>query len=161
LVFGYENDELQDVVVRRLKNRRETLSVVEWGSAGLIAHWFAQCRGADEVFESGLVVQSHVPLASAFPVACESWGDYGFRSAEFTRDVARAARRTFGTDWVLVIGPFPAETDDDRAAFFALSTKDGVVTKAVTYAGHPSILQARAAKQALDWLLKRATPQSE
>ena len=147
--------------MRRLKDRRETLAVVEWGSAGLIANWLGDCREADGVFESSLVVRNHVPLASLFPVASESWGEAGFRSASSRANVARAAWQTFGTDWVLVIGPFPADADADRAAFFALATKDGVATKAVTYAGHPSIVKERAAKQALDWLLKRATPVQE
>jgi nicotinamide-nucleotide amidase len=156
LVFGCEDDELEDAVARQLKERRETLAVVEWGTGGLISDWLSECRHAPGVFEGSLVVRNHVALEAILPINPEAWQGEGFRSANFSREMARAALEKFGTDWILAVGPFPSETETDRAVFLALACKDGIATKAVTYAGHPAILKSRTAKQALDWLRKRS-----
>lgn len=47
LIFGYEDDELQHVVVRLLRERKQTLAVSEWATAGLISHWLAECDCPD------------------------------------------------------------------------------------------------------------------
>jgi nicotinamide-nucleotide amidase len=156
LIFGYEDDELQDVVVRQLRCRRETLAVVEWGTGGLLSKWLTHCPGSDGVFEAGLVVHNHVALTAVLEINPEAWQDDGFRNDRFTCEMARAGLERFGTDWVLAIGPFPGENDADRSVFVSPATKDGVVSKAAIHAGHPSILEQRTAKQALDWLRKRA-----
>ncbi|HZN36555.1 MAG TPA: CinA family nicotinamide mononucleotide deamidase-related protein [Pirellulaceae bacterium] len=157
LIFGEEDEELEHAVIRRLLDRRETLAVVEWGTGGVLANWLSECPGSSGVFEGGLVVRNHVALESMLPVRPEAWRNEGFRSASFTGELARAALERFGTDWVLVVGPFP-EDERDIAVFLGMATKDGVITKPITFAGHPSILKDRTAKQALDWLRKRATP---
>src|SRR4029078_6615987 len=54
LIFGYEDDELQHVVVRMLRERKQTLAVSEWATAGLISHWLAECDHSD-VFCRGMV----------------------------------------------------------------------------------------------------------
>ena len=38
LVFGEEDDELEDAVVRLLAERGRTLATVEWGTRGLLAN---------------------------------------------------------------------------------------------------------------------------
>jgi nicotinamide-nucleotide amidase len=157
LIFGQEEDELEHAVVRRLAERRETLAVVEWGTGGVLANWLSECPGSSGVFEGGLVVRNHVALEALLPVRPESWQGEGFRSQKFTAELSRAALEQFGTDWVLVVGPFP-DDERDLAVFLGLGNKDGVATKAITFAGHPSIVRDRTAKLALDWLRKRATP---
>ena len=49
LVFGYEDDELQQVVIRLLRERKKTLAVSEWATAGLISHWLAECDCPDVI----------------------------------------------------------------------------------------------------------------
>ncbi len=155
LIFGYEDDELEHAVVRQLAARQETLAVVEWGTGGVLTNWLSDCPGSADVFEGGLVIRNHVAAASALPLRPETWQDEGFRSAGFTAELARAAQQQFGTDWALAVGPFP-EDSQDLAVFLSLASREGAATKAITFAGHPSILKDRTAKQALDWLRKRA-----
>src|SRR5262245_9855781 len=133
LIFGYEDDELEDAVVRQLRSRRETLALVEWGTGGLLADWLSECAGSPGVFEGSLVVRNHVALDSMLALSDQSWKDEGFRSASFACELARAGRERFGTDWVLAVGPFPSESEADKAVFFGLACKDGAASKAVTF----------------------------
>jgi nicotinamide-nucleotide amidase len=54
LIFGYEDDELQHVVVRLLRERKQTVTVSEWATGGLISHWLAECDCTD-VFRLGRI----------------------------------------------------------------------------------------------------------
>jgi nicotinamide-nucleotide amidase len=161
LIFGDENDELQDAVLRNLRARQETLAVVEWGTAGVVTQWLSQSSWAEGAFEGGLVVRDHVTLERLFPLSSASWLEHGFRNAPFTQELAKAAREHLRTDWVLAIGPLPDEGAGDRTVFAGLATKDGAATKPLNHAGHPAITRDRTAKQALDWLRKRASPPAD
>jgi hypothetical protein len=54
----------------------------------------------------------------------------------------------------LAIGPWPEanSAEDSAVLHFALAFGDKVQLRSVSIAGHPEILLARAAKQALNWL---------
>jgi nicotinamide-nucleotide amidase len=160
LIFGDEDDELQDVVGRNLRARRETLAVVEWGTAGTISKWLSTSRDAAGAFEGGVVLSNHVAAQAMTGASSESGIDQGFNSPWFVKELAQSGRERFGTDWVLAIGPVPLPAQE-QYVYFALATKDGAATKAVPFVGHPSILIERTAKVALDWLRKRAAPPSE
>jgi len=130
LIFGYEEDELPDVVVRLLAERRQRLAVQEWGTAGLICQWLAEC-GANAVFAGGQVQANDArwqPEELALPA---------------------------GVDYLLALGPAPEPDSSQRAAGtlpVVLVTRGGQVAKEVPFAGHPEILRPRAAKQALNLL---------
>ena len=153
LIFGEEEDELQDAVGRLLRQRRETLSVVEWGTAGTITKWLCNSMETAGAFEGGFTMcNSSAAEALATIPAVES----GIGGDHLVKEMALGAHEHFTTDWILAVGPFPArEAAPLGEVFFAIANKDGVTTKGVPFAGHPSILLERTAKMALDWLRKR------
>jgi nicotinamide-nucleotide amidase len=159
LIFGEEEDELQDAVIRQLRARGETLSVVEMGTGGLICDWLSECGGSEDVFKGGAVIRDETAF-QALALAQRALSSAGLRS-EFActelacTELASAWRTQFGTDWTLAVGPFPGENDSDRSVFFGLANRGDAISKAITFGGHPSILKQRTAKQALDWLRKR------
>jgi nicotinamide-nucleotide amidase len=56
LVFGEEDDELQDAVVRLLRQHKKTLATVEWGTAGLVADWLGAVAEGQGHYLGGLVL---------------------------------------------------------------------------------------------------------
>src|SRR5262245_46399453 len=42
LIFGEEDEELQDIVIRLLRQQGETLVVSEWATCGLISQWLSE-----------------------------------------------------------------------------------------------------------------------
>jgi nicotinamide-nucleotide amidase len=154
LIFGDEDDELEDAVVRLLGERCQTLAVVEWGTAGIVTQWLSECEEAKGVFAGGLVLQS---LAAADAIShgiSKSPCADNPASPPFMKVLALAARLQFGVDWLLAIGPIPTSAEH-REVTVALASSDAVALKAVPYAGHPAILRDRTAKQALDFLRKQ------
>ncbi|MCI0360458.1 MAG: CinA family nicotinamide mononucleotide deamidase-related protein [Planctomycetaceae bacterium] len=130
LVFGEEDDELEDVVIRMLRERHLTLAVREWGTCGLVAHWLASARSAG-VFQ----------CASVFP-GQQGWDDL-------------AQRQPGDADYLLCIGPSPQPDSPTSAPGnlkIILAHAAGVMEKEFPFAGHPEILRPRAAKLALNLL---------
>ncbi len=130
LVFGQEDDELQDVVVRLLRERKKTLVVTEWATCGLVSNWLAQTE-AHDVFRAGSAMMGDM-----------YWNHSNIRSVH-------------GADYELTIGPRPADTaavsPPGNIVVFLVHHRE-VIRKDFPFAGHPDILRPRAAKQALNLL---------
>ena len=130
LIFGEEDEELQDVACRLLRERTQTLAVVEWGTGGLVSSWLAECS-APEVFRGGSVRTND-----------SQWDGFAERAAP-------------DADYVLLVGPRPvADSSTTRPGNIeiVLVTPEGTIRKPIPFAGHPEILKPRAAKQALNLL---------
>ena len=155
LIFGAEEDELEHAVIRKLRERRETLAVVEWGTGGVLANWLGECPGSLGTFAGGLVIRDRTALERLLPLQTAVLSADGFSGTAFIAEVARAGRERFNADWVLAVGPFP-QPEEPQVVLLGLATRSAAEVKPIPYAGHPAILKDRTAKQALDWLRKRA-----
>lgn len=160
LVFGEEDDELPDVVVRLLAARGATLATAEWGTAGLIAHWLGEVPGSAAIYRSGIVIGQQDAVATLLDIGPEMGAQGTIREHELAGGglaaaMASAVRRRTGADFALAVGPFPAFDPlaaDPERIWFALATPEGIKQASSPFAGHPSILKPRAAKQALNFL---------
>lgn len=158
LVFGDEDDELEHAVGRLLIDRDRTLSTVEWGTGGTIADRLGDVPEAKGRYWGGLIIPCERTLVESLGVPAEVVRDAGLLSPQVTQAMARRCRELMGTDYALAIGDFPAyvpEAAEPGQFHFALATAAGVEVKSTHFAGHPSILKTRAAKQALNLLRLR------
>ncbi|HTU23774.1 MAG TPA: CinA family nicotinamide mononucleotide deamidase-related protein [Pirellulales bacterium] len=175
LVFGTEDDELEDVVVRLLGEQRRTVASIEWGTRGRLARWLARAAGEDACFAGGVTIAS---VAAAERILAAAGPAPPAGGAEFAERLAIGCRRVFQTDYALAAGPFPhvdptagapiAPSDplekkpgasestsgaSGPAEFhFALASAEGTTVRSSTLAHHPAIWEPRAAKQALNLL---------
>jgi nicotinamide-nucleotide amidase len=137
LIFGEDEDELQDAVVRLLSARGQTLATVEFGSGGLMAHWLSEADPSRRVFRGGWILPDPE------------------NTAEAVSQLAEQCRRQFCSCWALAVGPFPASDaggGPPGELHLALAGPDGTVTKTTSFAGHPDLLKHRSVKLALDLL---------
>jgi nicotinamide-nucleotide amidase len=137
LVFGEEEDELEHAVVRLLRESGRTLSVVEFGTGGMVSNWLSEADPEGRTFIGGRVLRAPA-----------------FDAAEIGR-IAETCRHDHASDFALAIGPFPkrdSSADSPADFHFALAGPNGATTKTSPYAGHPDILKERSAKQALNLL---------
>lgn len=132
LVYGEGDDELQDVVLRQLAERRQTVATVEGGTAGLLAHWLAAAE-LNGPFLGGIVQPNASPVVSK---------------------AANAAQVQFGADFAIAVGPFPASDAVEGSATVAIAAVGpGMAeTKFIPYSLHPAIRRAFCAKWALNLL---------
>jgi nicotinamide-nucleotide amidase len=144
LIFGYEDEELQDVVVRLLNQYGADLVVIEMGTGGLISHWISECEGGADVLKAGYVVVP--PGLWAF----DSTDEQGFCAPLIRKSLAEWEGPT--SNYKLVTGPLlPGPASEGRMAI-ALENGGDLSIRSFPLAGHPEIVKPRAAKQALNLL---------
>ncbi len=144
LVFGEENDRLQDVVCRRLTTGKKTLAIVEAGTRGLLSEAVADSSDSNECFVGGLVVHPHRTTTA--------------------EEMIRTARKVFDADFLLLVGPYPMGAPDRQRTdevFIALAegrrTKDPlplIAQEVHRFAGHPDIIDDLFVKRTLNLLRK-------
>jgi nicotinamide-nucleotide amidase len=164
LVFGEDDDELQDTIVRLLTAKKTTLGTVEWGTEGLLANWLAEATTAGGPYVGGIVASTAEARRHLLDAAAE-----GGRAKPQARDVAefelpvktvvgelaKGCQRLLKTDYALSTGPLPQYDpagSDVPEFWYALATPSSVSVRSSPYAGNPDILKLLSAKRALNWL---------
>jgi nicotinamide-nucleotide amidase len=154
LVFGEEDDELQHVVVRLLRGRKQTLATVEWGTSGLVAEWLGSIDAVSDAYRGGLVVTDQAALHKLDWLGSVGPNADAAASPEMVSAMAIGCRQRFGVDFGLAVGPFPSPASiegEPQPVLLALASADGVLQqKNIPFAGHPATLRIYTAKHALN-----------
>ncbi|MFV1966700.1 MAG: CinA family nicotinamide mononucleotide deamidase-related protein [Pirellulaceae bacterium] len=178
LVYGYDDDEIQDAVVRLLRQGGNTLATAEVGTGGTLADWLSEADEGRSAYVGGVVVRcaksdslevgSH-PHAGDAVASTPAMADTSFvrpfatleDEAESVARHASLVRERWHSDFGLAVGAFPDSDSAETApgdVFIGLASARRVWTKSFPFAGHPQIVRVRAAKQALNnlrlWLLE-------
>jgi nicotinamide-nucleotide amidase len=130
--YGEEDDELEHVVVRMLRERALTFAIVESATGGLVSHRVTSVAGYEQCFRGAMV----------------------FTGATLT---AEECRVHFGADWALSVGKSSRNEDREDASDapivpLSLAGPEGVTHVALNVAGDPAIVKSRVAKSALNLL---------
>ncbi|MGQ9576263.1 MAG: CinA family nicotinamide mononucleotide deamidase-related protein [Thermoguttaceae bacterium] len=155
LVFGEEDEELQDAVIRLLRQRNQTLATAEWGTGGLLAGWLGSVVGGQGYYLGGIAVCGQPPASRLFDLPADPMPADPEDLRPLVAAMASGCRERFAADLGLAVGPLPG---DDPAAqqpqpvVLALAGPTGVSTKSVPSATHPALLKVLCAKNALDML---------
>ncbi|MBN1908200.1 MAG: CinA family nicotinamide mononucleotide deamidase-related protein [Pirellulales bacterium] len=152
LVFGEEDEELQDVVVRLLAEQNKTLAVVEWGTEGLVAHGLASADKSGRNFLGGLVVTNLAGLHSALGQSDEVLEAHPPTSRETAAAMAAACRARFGADYALSVGPLAEASSDGKVppVFLALASESGVHLTEPPMINRPALRRVFYSKWALN-----------
>lgn len=148
LVFGEADDRLETVVMKMLTERDEGLAINECGTQGLVTHWIAKLDHS--AFRGGMIIPDHVLTAGSIATNRPSQAE----GLEAACALARDAQCATGATWGLGIGPIVKSDADETAKTLpiALAGRHALDTVELPYAGHPDLLQTRAAKQAINFL---------
>ena len=153
LVFGQDDDELQDAVLRLLEAKHATLATMEWATGGILADWLGHAKSAVGQYRGGIVVSSQEAAACILDdrdgtCACPS------DSSEAVGRMASQCRGRFGADYALAVGPLPGANlavKEPPAVLFALAGPERVVTYSHPYTSHPATVEILCAKSALNF----------
>ena len=155
LVFGEDGDTLQDVVVRLLAQRRQTLATVECGSGGALAEALSSADPELRVFRGGWVLRDPAAIAGVLETAGRPAESPPPLTATGVQSLAAACRASFQTVYALALGPFPPLGElsaGPPSVHMAVAEQTAVHGHSTPYAGHPDILLARTVKEALNFL---------
>jgi nicotinamide-nucleotide amidase len=155
LVFGVEDEELQDAVVRLLHEKRQTLATAESVTGGLVAHRVCLVPGASDYFRGGVVSYTDAVKAAQLGVPADLLERFGAVSEPVARAMAEGVRAKFGTDLAVATTGFGGPTggmaaDPVGTAYVALAHAGGTDVTRYGWIGTRSEVMSRTAKLALN-----------
>lgn len=134
-VFGTEDEELEDVIVRKLISQKRTFATVEHATAGLLAQRIAHVTDSNECYAGGKVVMSY--------------------AASLTEEALKL-QQELDVDYVIAVGPEAIRTNAEGRLIseirLLLQGRDARKEELLGWTGNPAITKSRAAKSALNLL---------
>jgi nicotinamide-nucleotide amidase len=130
-IYGFDDDELENVVVRLLMEQKKTVAFAESCTGGNISHRLTNVPGASAVFAGGVVSYANSAKEKLLGVRVETLRDHGAVSESVAREMAAGARAQFGSDFALAVtgiaGPGGGSADKPvGTVFIGLASAQGV-----------------------------------
>jgi nicotinamide-nucleotide amidase len=155
LVFGVEDEDLQDAVLRLLAERRRTLATAEGVTAGLVAERLARVPGASAWFRGGIVAYDNRLKVEMLGVPQQLVEEHGVVSAAVVEAMAVGCRTRFRTDLAVstvgVAGPGGATPEKPVGlVYVGLAWDGGTASQTWNWVSTRLDVQSRTAKLALN-----------
>ncbi len=156
-IFGFDDEEIEQVVVRLLKERKLTLALAESCTGGNIAHRVTNVPGASAIFPGGIICYANEVKEKFADVKPETLRAHGAVSEPVAHEMAAGARARFGSDFALAVtgiaGPDGGSPEKPvGTVFIALASQQGVVVKKMLNPWERVTFKEVTATQALEML---------
>jgi nicotinamide-nucleotide amidase len=137
-IFGVGEQTLEEVVVKLLQHRKQTLTTAESCTGGFLAHRITMISGSSDVFKRGFIVYSNDAKASMVGVPGHLIIEHGAVSEPVAKAMAEGALHKAEADYALAVTGIAGPTGgtDEKpvgTVFIALATKKDVVVEKHLY----------------------------
>lgn len=158
-VFSRENESLEEVVARLLKERGLTISLAESCTGGGLANVLTNVTGASAYFERGIVSYSNASKVEILKVMEDTISEHGAVSLEVARQMAEGVKSISGTDLGVsitgIMGPTGATTDKPVGlVYIGLCDEKVCTAKEFRFGDDRIINKERTIQAALDMIRK-------
>jgi nicotinamide-nucleotide amidase len=156
-IFGFDDAEMEAVVIGLLRAKRKTLALAESCTGGGLAQRVTDVPGASEVFLGGVVSYANSAKEKFLGVRAETLATHGAVSEPVAREMALGAREKFGADFAIAVtgiaGPSGGTPEKPvGTVFIALASATGVEVKKFLNVWDRATFKQVTATQALEWL---------
>ncbi len=103
LIYSLKNEDITEIIAKKLVKNDLTVSVAESCTGGLVSHKITQNSGSSKYFKEGIVVYSNTAKERYLKVKSSTLKKYGAVSEETVLEMAKGMRKISGTDIALAI----------------------------------------------------------
>ncbi len=154
LVFGVDEEDLHDVVISLLNQKRLSLAVAEGVTGGLVAQRLSRVPGASAWFRGGMVAYDNRLKIEALGVPTALLEEQGAVSVSVAEAMAQGCRTRFHTDLAVstvgLAGPGASGDQPAGLVFVGLAGANTTSVKSFSWGGTRQEVQNRTAKLALN-----------
>jgi nicotinamide-nucleotide amidase len=159
-IFSTGDETLEEVLVKLLTRRKETIAVAESCTGGLLAHRLTNVPGSSEVFLADCVVyanQAKIDLLDLDPKLIEQHGAVSERVARAMAEGARAkARSTYALSTTGIAGPSGGSPEKPVGTVcVGLATPDETVVKSLFFPSDRETFKQLVAQAAFELLRRK------
>ena len=159
-IFSAAGETLEEVVVKLLAQRHQTLAVAESCTGGLLANRITNVPGASEVFLAGYVAYANQAKVNMLNVDPQLIEKHGAVSEQVARALAENARNCAGTDYALsttgVAGPGGGSPEKPvGTVYIGAAAQDRTITKRLFFPTDRETFKQVATQAALELLRRK------
>lgn len=160
-VFGIGEQSLEEIVVAKLIEGKQTLATAESCTGGLLADRITNIPGASQVFLAGFVTYSNIAKSDAISVPAGLIAEHGAVSKEVSIAMAEGALAKSGADFALsttgIAGPDGGTPEKPVGLVFMSLAQQNHTTQVrrFTFTGDRQTFKRMATNTALDLLRRR------
>lgn len=158
-IYGYDNIDLEEVIIQELSKSNLKLGVCESITGGMISSSLTKISGASKVFDRGIITYSNNAKMEELNVKQETLNTHGAVSEETALEMAKGLFQKTKLDISLSItglaGPDGASKDKPIGlVYIAIITKNSQKVFQYNFNGNRNLIQKRATIKALDEIRK-------
>ncbi|MEA3358180.1 MAG: competence/damage-inducible protein A [Thermodesulfobacteriota bacterium] len=156
-IFASNDKSMEAVVGELLKGRKQTLSIAESCTGGLIGHRLTSVPGSSLYFERGVIVYSNRSKIEMLGVRQNTIDTYGAVSYQTAREMAEGVRSISKTDMGLSVTGIAGPSGGERnkpvgTVFIGLSVGDEILSSQYLFSGTRERVKTNTSEMALDWI---------
>jgi len=157
LIYGYDDESLESVVFRLLKEKKQTLSIAESCTGGYIAHRITSIPGSSEIFNGSVVVYAYEAKQNLLGVTSQTLEKYGAVSEQCVIEMAEGCRKLFRTDYAIAVSGIagPGGATDEKpvgTVWISVATPEKTIAEKFSYGDNRERNIIRACLSALNLL---------
>jgi len=159
-IFGYDKEQLNEIVGKLLRGKNQTLSTAESCTGGYIAHLITSVAGSSDYFKGSVVSYANEIKENILGVQRESLIEYGAVSEQVAIEMAEGVKRKLNTDYAIAVtgiaGPGGGTLEKSvGTAWIAIATPQKTIVKHFQMGEHRERNIRRTALTALGMLRKK------
>ena len=160
-IYGFDNEEMEEIVVRLLMEKGAKLAVAESCTGGLISKRFTDISGSSACFDRGIVSYSNEAKVQMLKVSSKLIEEYGAVSSQVAMAMAEAARKISNTELGIgvtgIAGPTGGTPEKPVGLVYIAISEKGKETrcKGYNFAGNRGMIRMKASQFALN-IIRRA-----
>ena len=164
-IFAKNGEKMEQIIGELLNERRETLSVAESCTGGLIGERLTDIPGSSQYFIEGVVAYHNDAKIRSLKVPKETIEKHGAVSAEVAEAMAKGMRERSGTDYGIsvtgIAGPDGGtEEKPVGTVFIGYADKEITKSKKLSLPGDRYLIRWRSSQLALDYLRRKILEKS-
>lgn len=158
-IYSYEDENIEEIVFKMLKENKMTVAFCESCTGGLITSRFTKIPGVSEVFDRALITYSNISKMEELNVSKETLKKHGAVSKETALEMAKGLLYKANVDVALSItgiaGPSGgSETKPVGLVYIGICTKEDSKVVEALFDGDRTSIQNRAYLKAFNELRK-------
>jgi len=160
VVYGFDDERLETVLVRLLRKYKKTLAVAESCSGGLICNLITNVPGSSEIFLEGCIAYSNNAKSKRLGVSRDTLLKYGAVSRQTAAEMADGIRNTAETDYGVAVTGIADSGGDmtDKPVgliYMAIADRNGTEVQRHLLSGDRQRIKQDTANIMLNWLRLR------
>ncbi len=155
-IYGFDNEEMEEIVVRLLIEKGAKLAVAESCTGGLISKRLTDVSGSSACFDRGIVSYSNEAKVQMLKVSSKLIEEYGAVSSQAAMAMAESVRRISNTELGIgvtgIAGPTGGTPEKPVGLVYIAISEKGKETrcKGYNFAGNRGMIRMKASQFALN-----------